>query len=41
MLITDPSCFENYIDWLPWQDDVRTFFENAEEEIQIPGYDLP
>jgi hypothetical protein len=23
------------------QDDVRTFFEDAEEEIEIPAYEIP
>ena len=27
--------------WLPWQDDVRTFLQDAEEEIEIPTYELP
>ena len=26
---------------VPWQDDVRTFLEAAEEEIEIPVYALP
>jgi hypothetical protein len=27
--------------WLPWRDDVRTFVEDTEEEIQIPAYSIP
>jgi len=29
------------IRWCTWQDVVRTFFENLEEKIEIPIYDIP
>ena len=32
---------ENFTVWLPWQDDVRTFFENTTEDIRIPAYTVP
>jgi len=28
-------------DWLPWQDDVRTFFKNTTDDIRIPAYSAP
>ena len=28
-------------DWLPWQDDVRTFFKNTTDDIRIPAYSVP
>jgi len=27
--------------WLPWQDVVRTFWEDIEENMEIPIYDVP
>jgi len=27
--------------WLPWQDVVRTFCEDIEENMEIPIYDVP
>jgi len=27
--------------WLPWQDDVRTFLKDTDEEIRIPTYSTP
>ena len=31
----------DYRHWLPAQDDVRTFFQNTKDEIQIPAYAHP
>lgn len=33
--------FANSQIWFPWQDDVRTFLEDTEEEIPIPAYGIP
>jgi len=40
-MVREHSIINIGVNWLPWQYDVRTFFEMTEEDAETPVYEIP